>query len=119
MREPPGPAGARRPVALAMARACRAVVGGVLVMGRRQGDEEQTGAVVVVGHEADGGVDRGVPAVPGRPGRFPVPVVHHRPAGIRGELQAVRGEPPDHYERLYPHDYEGPHFDWPDCNRVT
>nr|WP_275426598.1 sulfatase-like hydrolase/transferase [Streptomyces sp. CS147] len=25
----------------------------------------------------------------------------------------------DHYKDLYPHDYEGPHFDWPDYNRVT
>ncbi|MGW6208682.1 sulfatase [Streptomyces sp. NPDC055089] len=25
----------------------------------------------------------------------------------------------DHYKDLYPHDYDGPHFDWPDYNRVT
>ncbi|SNB86577.1 Arylsulfatase A [Streptomyces sp. PgraA7] len=25
----------------------------------------------------------------------------------------------DHYKDLYPHDYEGPHFDWPDYNKVT
>ncbi|MFQ6145955.1 sulfatase [Streptomyces seoulensis] len=24
-----------------------------------------------------------------------------------------------HYKALYPHDYDGPHFDWPDYNRVT
>ncbi|MFF5474825.1 sulfatase [Streptomyces achromogenes] len=24
-----------------------------------------------------------------------------------------------HYKDLYPHDYDGPHFDWPDYNRVT
>ncbi|MEV5350207.1 sulfatase-like hydrolase/transferase [Streptomyces achromogenes] len=24
-----------------------------------------------------------------------------------------------HYKDLYPHDYGGPHFDWPDYNRVT
>ncbi|MFF3530588.1 sulfatase [Streptomyces rubiginosohelvolus] len=25
----------------------------------------------------------------------------------------------DHYKDLYPHDYAGPHFDWPDYNKVT